>query len=417
MRDALSGAPWLGAMARVFDHAGAVLYIVGGAVRNPLMGLPLSDIDVCGPALPDEVCALCQGTEVRAVMRERAFGSVELYITDACGQSQMAEYTTWRTDLYDGGHRPDHVVFTCEIAVDACRRDFSVNALYQRVHETALEPVVDPTGGLDHLRAGVLHTVTENPDEVLKSDGLRILRAARFQAEMGLTLTPSHRDSLCRYAHLLSDIAPERMREEFGKILMADLRYPMLRRSRPATHSGLETLHQIGAWPIVMGSVAYDDHAARSLARFRLPSLSARLALLLHASPLHDACSALEHLRFPAKEIADTLRILQALSADDLLTQAKLGMSALDAAQAVFDALDDQPSAARISRAMEQLRGKPASLRELAVNGNDLKPLFLQQGRPLCEMGSALDGLWLSVLEGRAQNTRENLCQLFLAGV
>lgn len=417
MRDALSGAPWLGAMARVFDHAGAALYIVGGAVRNPLMGLPLSDIDVCGPALPDEVCALCQGTEVRAVMRERAFGSVELYITDACGPSHMAEYTTWRTDLYDGGHRPDHVVFTREIAVDARRRDFSVNALYQRVHETALEPVVDPMGGLDHLRAGVLHTVTENPDEVLKNDGLRILRAARFQAEMGLMLTPSHRDSLCRYAHLLSDIAPERMREEFGKILMADLRYPMLRRNRPATHSGLETLHQIGAWPIVMGSVVYDDHAARSLARLRLPGPSARLALLLHASPLHDVYSALEHLRFPAREIADTLRILQALSADDLLTQAKLGMSALDAAQAVFDALGDQPSAARISRAMEQLRGKPASLRELAVNGNDLKPLFLRQGRPLREMSSALDGLWLSVLEGRAENTRENLCQLFLAGI
>ena len=404
-------------MARIFDHAGAALYIVGGAVRNPLMGLPLSDIDVCGPALPDEVCALCEGTAVRAVMRERAFGSVELHIMDASDQPQMAEYTTWRTDLYEGGHRPDRVAFTRDIALDARRRDFSVNALYQRVHEDALEPVIDPTGGLDHLQSGVLHTVTEDPDEVLKNDGLRILRAARFQAELGLDPTPAHRESLRRYAHLLGDIAPERMREEFVKILMADLRYPMLKRSRPASHSGLETLHHIGAWHTVMGPVAYDDPAAHALARLESGSLCARLALLLHAASLEDARSALEHLRFPAREITETLHILQALSCADILAQAKLGPDALEAARSLFHALGDEESSSRIVHAMEQLRGKPLSLKELAVSGSDLKPLFLQQGRPMREMGAALENLWRAVLNGKAKNTKEALFQLFLADI
>lgn len=417
MRDALFGAPWLGAMARIFDDAGLELYIVGGSVRNPLMGLPLSDIDVCGPALPDEICALCEGTEVRAVMRERSFGSVELHTMDASGQPQMAEYTTWRTDIYEGGHRPDRVAFTRDIAVDARRRDFSINALYQRVHRDALGPVIDPTGGLEHLQNGVLHTVTKDPDEVLKNDGLRILRAARFQAELGLQPTPAHLESLRRYAHLLSDIAPERMREEVCKILMADQRYTTLCRSGPATHSGLETLHQIGAWHTVMGPVFYDDHAARALSRLKCSRLSARLALLLHAAPPADARSALEHLRFPAREIADTLRILQALTASDLLAQAKLGMDALEAAQAIFDALDDKEQSSRIAAAMQQLCGKPLSLKELAVSGSDLKPLFIQQGRPMREMGAALEKLWLCVLSGKAENTREALFQLFLADI
>ena len=59
MNDAMKGAPWLYALARVFEAADAPLYLVGGAVRNPLMGLPLSDIDVCGPTLPQDVLALC----------------------------------------------------------------------------------------------------------------------------------------------------------------------------------------------------------------------------------------------------------------------------------------------------------------------------------------------------------------------
>ena len=130
MSDAMTGAPWLSTLARVFEQAGAALYLVGGAVRNPLMGLPLSDIDVCGPARPEAVVALCEGTPVQARLRAAHFGTVELHLTDETGVHRMAEYTTWREDSYRCGHRPDSVRFTTDIAVDSLRRDFSVNALY-----------------------------------------------------------------------------------------------------------------------------------------------------------------------------------------------------------------------------------------------------------------------------------------------
>ena len=172
MSNALDGAPWLNAMARVFDRAGAPLYLVGGAVRNPLMGLPLSDIDVCGPLKPQDVRALCEGTPVTARLRAAHFGTVELHLTDESGARHMAEYTTFREDSYRCGHRPECVRFTTDIAVDARRRDFSVNALYRRLTGGALGEVIDPTGGLGCLEKGILHTVTPDPDRVLGEDGV-----------------------------------------------------------------------------------------------------------------------------------------------------------------------------------------------------------------------------------------------------
>ena len=155
------------------------VYAVGGAVRNTLMGLPVSDVDLCGAARPDEVQGYCEGTEISARLRAAHFGTVELHTG-----GHMAEYTTFRQDSYRGGHQPFAVRFADSIDEDALRRDFSVNALYAPLNDPGR--VLDPTGGLKHLEARILHTVTADPDRVFKDDGLRILRAARFQAELGL---------------------------------------------------------------------------------------------------------------------------------------------------------------------------------------------------------------------------------------
>ena len=406
MKDALFGAPWLKAVARVFDAADIPLYLVGGAVRNPLMGLPLSDIDVCGPALPDAVCAACEGTPVRARVRTAQLGTVELYITDENGQDQMAEYTAWRTDVYTGGHKPDYVVFTQDIGVDAKRRDFSVNALYQRVHADRLEPVTDPTGGLAHLEKGVLHTVTEDPDEVLRNDGLRLLRAARFQAEMDLVPTPAMRESLAKYAHLAEEIAPERLKEEVQKILMADGRYPMLKRRFPATKSGLETLREAGLFARLFPGLAYDEGAIVALEKLAGAGLPTRMAALARHADETVLSGVMQHLRFTAREVEEALRIHRALHETDVLMQAKLGLDALKAAERILKALGKEND---LANRVLHLQNKPLSLKELAVTGSDLKPLFEQQGRPLKEMSAMLHSLWRDVLEGKAENKKEDL--------
>ena len=411
MASVLHGAPWLSAMARVFDAAGGELYVVGGGVRNPLMNLPLSDVDVCGPLKPEEVCAICEGTGVHAHLRAAHFGTVELHYADEDGR-HMAEYTTWREDSYRCGHKPEAVKFTRDIHVDARRRDFSVNALYRRVHDGWVEDVIDPTGGLEHLAQGILHTVTDDPDQVLKDDGLRILRAARFQAEMDLAPTDALMASLRRYAPLLLDIAPERLRDELHKTLMADLRYPMLKRRFQATYSGLCTIRSIGAWQALFGDLAWDEAAAQALVRFP-GTLPQRMALLLRGASPDQARECMLHMRFSVKDAACTARCIQAMQSLDAspAAHARLGLDALETAHAAFAALGDAQNAALAAQAMAALEGKPLSLRELAVNGEDLKPLFQREGIPLREMGRTLDGLWTAVLEGNLPNEKEALLE------
>ncbi len=416
MSNALACAPWLNAMARVFDRADAPIYLVGGAVRNPLMGLPLSDIDVCGPLRPEAVCALCEGTPVTARLRAAHFGTVELHLTDGDGAHRMAEYTTFREDSYRCGHRPECVRFTTDIAVDALRRDFSVNALYRRLHEGALDEVIDPTGGLRCLEKGILHTVTPDPDRVLGEDGLRILRAARFQAELDLRPTPELTASLARHAPLLGDIALERLRDELQKTLLADLRYPMLKRRAPGTASGLKTIFSVGAWPYLFESAPFDAQAVEALERADggQSPLPLRMALLLRGQSPERAGDVMRRLRFSQRDTALTMRCLtaqQGIASGTLAAfdAAQLGTDALEAVRAAFCALGDTAALERAEALGRSLAGAPLSLRELAISGEDLKPLFAQRGVPMREMGSLLHMLWRMAVEKTAQNTRDDL--------
>ena len=110
-------APWLHAIARVF--ADNSIYFVGGAVRNALMDLPVSDIDLCGKLRPDEVQRLCEGTEVSARLRAAHFGTVELHV-----DGHMAEYTTFRQDSYRGGHQPSEVRFADTVEEECASTGF-----------------------------------------------------------------------------------------------------------------------------------------------------------------------------------------------------------------------------------------------------------------------------------------------------
>ena len=415
----LSEAKWIHRAAAVFQGAGCPLYIVGGAVRNPLMGLPISDVDVCGPARPEAVLALCEGTEVRVHLRAAHFGTVELHLTDSDGSRHMAEYTTFREDSYRCGHKPELVRFTTEIAVDALRRDFSVNALYRQVFPEGLGDVIDPTGGLAHLRQGVLHTVTADPDQVLKDDGLRILRAARFQAELDLEPTDALLESLTRYAPLLRDIARERLREELQKTLLADWRYPQLKRRSPGTESGLRTLLFIGAWPELLGALPCREESLTALKRQarldNLPPVSQRLALLLAGTEPAEAVGPLEALRFSRRETDAVLRLMAcyALETPTPVQTARAGLEVLEGTVQILTALGQPERAAHWKEQLRLLQesGAPLSLKELAVCGDDLLPLFRASGAPMNRMGSLLNTLWERAVCGELPNRRKALLE------
>ncbi len=405
--------PWLKTIARVFkDRA---VYAVGGAVRNTLMGLPVSDVDLCGAARPDEVLGLCGGTDVTAKLRAAHFGTVELHTG-----GQMAEYTTFRRDSYRGGHQPFQVRFADTVEEDAFRRDFSVNALYAPLDEP--DRVIDPAGGLAHLRKRILHTVTADPDHVLKDDGLRILRAARFQAELDFTPTDAVLLSAGKHAGLLDEIAPERKRDELTKLLMADSKYPTLRRTAPPVSSGLATLVRVGAWPKLFGPLEPAgftalDHAAEL-------SAGCKLALLYRRETPDILSERMHALRYAKREIkaaSDALAILHAIQdgRSEPAEALRFGLPALQSAAAMLHALSVSDAGYReaLARA-EKLLGRitlehiPVDLKELAVGGEELDRLCRETGTPAEKIGGTLAALWRDVVNGHIRNEQDALLTL-----
>ena len=418
--------PWLMTTAQVFADAAAPLYAVGGVVRNAIMGLPASDIDVCGPLRPEQVLRLCEGTPVRAVLRAAHFGTVELHVADGEGR-HMAEYTTFRMDSYRCGHQPDVVHFADTPEADALRRDFSVNALYRLLlpDPVAEPPVLDPTGGLEHLRRGILHTVTADPAQVLKDDGLRILRAARFQAELGLTPTDALLDAAARFAPLLADIAMERLREELTKLLLSDTRYPTLPRHTLPVAAGLNTVRRVNAWPYLFGVMLPNADAIDAMSAYcspeGMPAVSGKLALLFFRETPDALTEQMHLLRYSIRETeaaANALTATRRIITGDchLMDAIRLGLPAMRHAHACLLALQgiNTVYGCALERAQALLtdlrrEGLPLTLRALAIHGDDLLPLCRAVDAPVRCIGDILDMLWQAVAEQKLPNDKAAL--------
>lgn len=403
MNEAPLRAPWLEVIARVF--AGNAVYAVGGAVRNTLMGLPVSDVDLCGKLRPDEVQEKCGGTKVSARLRAAHLGTVELH-----AGGHMAEYTTFRRDSYRGGHQPFAVRFADTPEEDALRRDFSVNALYTPLNNPS--EVLDPIGGLRHLRERILHTVTDDPDQVLKDDGLRILRVARFQAELGFTPTDAVLQSAKRHVNLLDDIAAERKRDELTRLLMSDSKYPTLARTAPPVSSGLSTLVRVGAWGKLFSGLAPIDFTVLDDAKDL--DAGGKLALLFHRETPETMAQSMAALRYAKRETKDAANALAALwtlqnKKNELADTLRFGLPAVQKAACILSALNnDQAALLRAEQLLAQVSKNqlPASIGELAVGGDDLLLLCGEIGTPKERIGDALAALWRDAVNGRIPNER-----------
>lgn len=278
-----------------FAKAGYPLYAVGGLVRNSLLGYPLSDTDVCGPARPEELRDILAGEPFAIIEKALDFGTVEIH-SRIPGEKLIAEYTTFRKDQYgqSGQHRPEVVCFTDSLEEDAFRRDFSVNALY---YDLQREKLYDPTGGLQDLKNKRIRTTSQNPDRILQDDGLRILRLVRFACELGFHIEEESFASGKRNAALLADIAKERIWQELKKILMSDVRYDAKALDNKAAHyRGIKLMQELGALYYVIPELYEGENTeqnpvyhAFTVMEHNLyscacaaPVLSVRLAALLH---------------------------------------------------------------------------------------------------------------------------------------
>lgn len=194
-------------LANILTKAGHTAYFAGGCVRDKLLGVEPKDYDIATSATPYEVLTLFPGSnEVGA-----HFGVVIVK-----HEGHHVEIATFRTDgSYGDGRRPDSVTFSTPDE-DAHRRDFTINGLFEN---PMTGEVIDHVGGLPDLKARVIRAIG-TPAHRFQEDALRLLRAVRFSITLGFPIESVTLAAIQSNAYLLDKISPERIRDEFSKIII-----------------------------------------------------------------------------------------------------------------------------------------------------------------------------------------------------
>ncbi|HZB42704.1 MAG TPA: CCA tRNA nucleotidyltransferase [Ilumatobacter sp.] len=246
-------------LAERFASRGYRLYLVGGSVRELLLGAAGGDhdLDFTTDARPGEIKACLEGFADAVWTQGERFGTI-----GAKRGERIYEITTLRAESYTDDSRKPHVTYTDEIDLDLSRRDFTVNAMALEVTQGAAPTLVDPFGGAADLIAKVLRTPLA-PEISFSDDPLRMLRAARFIAGYDLQPTDDLVEAATRLAGRLAIVSNERIRDELDKLLTLD---------HPA--AGLFFVHETG------------------LAEHFLPELP---AMRLEHDPIHRHKDVLTH--------------------------------------------------------------------------------------------------------------------------
>jgi len=188
------------------------LFVVGGCLRDQLLGRETNDLDLATDARPDDIRSRVEPWADSVWLVGEEFGTVGL-----TKGGIKAEITTFRADNYDGVSRKPEVAFGEDIGGDLGRRDFTINAMAQNVHTGEL---LDPFGAQDDLRARLVRFVGDAEKRILE-DPLRMLRAVRFCAQLGLELDAVAAAAIATQAAEISRISRERIRDEFDGILLS----------------------------------------------------------------------------------------------------------------------------------------------------------------------------------------------------
>ena len=200
-------------LSKLYKSFGYQVLFVGGCVRNTILKMPVTDIDLATDAQPEEIIKIAKENNIRFVPTGLAHGTITLII-----DNKNYQITTFRTD-FDHDGRYAKVEFTESLLLDASRRDLTINALYcNHVGE-----VIDPLNGLDDIKKQKIKFIG-NPNERIKEDNLRILRFFRFQAIYGnknLEIDSIALEACHNHKSKLAALSKERITSELRKILSA----------------------------------------------------------------------------------------------------------------------------------------------------------------------------------------------------
>ncbi|KHD87904.1 MAG: poly A polymerase [Bdellovibrio sp. ArHS] len=267
--------PAVNAIYHKLQSAGYKAFLAGGCVRDALLGVPANDLDVATNATPDQIEVLFDKT----VNVGKAFGVMRVLVAGA-----DIEVATFRTDGdYGDGRRPDYVQFSSP-QEDAQRRDFTVNALF---YDLVAQKVLDFVEGEKDLRLRVIRTVGD-AEKRFQEDHLRLLRAARFVAQLDFSLDSKTSAAIEKMAPLVKTVSGERLRDEMGKLLKS-----------PAASKGLQIMQTTGLLQELFPFRLRDNSWVHN---YEAKDAWQLLALFLRKAPREDLGRAIQLLRLSVKE-------------------------------------------------------------------------------------------------------------------
>jgi tRNA nucleotidyltransferase/poly(A) polymerase len=375
-------------------------FIVGGCVRDLLLGQKPKDWDICTDASPQTVTKIFQKTIPTGLQH----GTVTVCMGE--GVENHFEVTTFRVEgEYSDGRRPDEVFFVMNVEQDLARRDLTINAI---AYDPLTNTCVDPFHGIEDLQRGLIRAVG-NPAIRFQEDGLRIMRVARFAAKFGYQVEEETIKGMSENLETLKRVSKERIRDELCKTLMA---------SNP--NMGLRILSSTGALKIVSPSLRFHPEAND------FPwagELETRIAILyLHR--LQEVEGELELLKFSNREIKKVL-LLQELFGRWWRAKHRNGGSG---AYKVFisiiknRSIDDYPSTLQQFIRLGESLGYPVqewlnlyqnevvfARKEMQINGNDLMEAGMPAGPKL---KIALDECYKEILLHPEHNTKAYLLKV-----
>ena len=198
---------------KIFSQAGKSIYLVGGSVRDLLMKKSLNDYDFATSATPPEIIKILRNNRIKTYPVGINFGTVGAFID----QVELHITTFRKKERYRGFSRKPDVDFGTDIMEDLARRDFTINTMAIGVDSK----IIDPFKGREDLEQKLIRT-PKNPDVAFEDDSLRILRALRFQSQLGFEIEEKTHASLRKNAYRLLNLSSERIRDEMTKLLLGD---------------------------------------------------------------------------------------------------------------------------------------------------------------------------------------------------
>ncbi len=373
------------------ESAGYPAYVVGGSLRDMMLGRAPYDFDIATAAPPDVILAIF--SDMRTIPTGLKHGTVTVLDEDGCG----VEVTTFRIDgEYADSRHPDSVLFTSDINKDLSRRDFTVNAMAYNKKRG----LVDPFGGREDIKRRVLRAVGD-PDKRMREDALRIMRALRFSAQLGFAIDGETQAALTRQKEGLRNVSEERLCVELSKLLMAQ-----------DPTSAIKKMRELGICRYLLGEYTPYDKCIETLEKLSC-HLPTRLACLLYGCNESEANGILRKLKYSNAIREETLLLLEIKKYSEPRQDAEYRRFLLDFGKSSFAAAELGMALGAFEKTLalelERIRaeGYCDGIPSLALNGGDLIMLGMRGE----EIGRTLKELLLLVTEDPSANTREYLME------